>query len=456
MNRQQILDFYSRKEILDELVKNSAEREIAGRFLDGSYDQRPNVIQYPSDIIQMVQKGITSFHYSVEKWKNPMAIATDNYDDLRSGWDLLIDIDSKVTIDEAKVTAIKICEFFEKYGIKNYGLKFSGSRGFHVCLTSKMFPKEMNNIPIEKMYPDAPRALAEFISEKIKDDLMKEMLKQKPAKELIEAIGEQPSELSPYLFVEIEKGWGNRHMFRAPYSFNEKTWLVSVPLTLDELKKFNTGMAKPEAVKVKEFFKGEENEAEGLLLDALDWKTMNEKEVVKKKKPMKIKSYDKKISEEYFPPCVKLILKGVQDGKKRSVFTVINFLRLMNWNWKDIRDKLHEWNTKNTPPLPENFILGQLNWSMNNLRNPANCPPEGDQYYISTGFCQPDSYCKGFTNKITIKNPISYPFKVMRRENKMKKKTPYAANIFSCRGCDRKFPKLNSLKIHGSRMHGFS
>ncbi len=451
MNRQDIVDYYSRKDISEEITKNAAGREVAGAFMDGSYDARPNILQYPSDVVQMAQKGITSFHYSVELWKNPMAISAGNYDALRSGWDFLIDIDSKIGMEGAQLAAIEICRFLEKYGIKNYGLKFSGSRGFHICLPSRMFPKEIDYKPAEKLYPEAPRIMAEFIRDKISESLMKELLRLKPAKELVSTLEEQPSRLSPYLFVEIEKGWGNRHMFRAPYSFNEKTWLVSVPINSGQLQNFSTGMAKPENVRIKEaFFGGGENEAESLFLEAWDWNALRNK-AVEKKEPTPKLVYEKKIPETMFPPCIKLILAGLKDGKKRSIFILINFLRMMNWNWEEIEQAVKDWNTRNTPPLPLSTVTGQLRWAQQNMRTPANCPPEGDLYYSSTGLCQPDEICKNFTDSITIKNPIAYPFRKMKRVRTERK---YEAKLYSCLGCDRKFENIKSVMIHQSRSHG--
>src|SRR3989338_5842021 len=105
LNRQQLVDYYSNEKITKQLILNAKGREVAGAFWDGSYDKRPNILQYPSDIIQMVRKGVTSFHLSVEHWSNPMALSSENYDRLRTGWDLLIDIDSKLGLDESKIAA---------------------------------------------------------------------------------------------------------------------------------------------------------------------------------------------------------------------------------------------------------------------------------------------------------------------------------------------------------------
>jgi len=440
----QILQYYSRPDIMKELVRNASGREVAGAFIEGNYDSRPNIIQYPDDVVQMVKKGVTSFHFSVERWSSPMALTPDNYDKLRIGWDFILDIDSKIGIEGSQLAAAMICDLLGKYGIKNYGIKFSGRRGFHICLPFEMFPKDMDYTPTAKNYPKVPRILARFIRSKISKELMRGLLKKKSAKELVDILGEPPGRLDPFYFVEVEKDWGARHMFRAPYSLNEKTWLVSLPISYSELKNFSDESAKPENVKVgTEFFKGEENEAESLLLDAMDWYAARKKISAKRKEPVKKTVWEKKISEEYFPPCIKLIMAGLSDGKKRSVFTLVNFLRVMNWSWEEIEEKLMEWNEKNRPAIPRNLLVGQFRWNQAQQRsiNPANC--YNDTFYVSIGVCKPDETCR------KIKNPVSYPFRRMFPAFKKQKK----ARGFSCDVCNKEFPTMRSLQMHKGRSH---
>ncbi|MEM5779308.1 MAG: hypothetical protein QXJ96_02735, partial [Candidatus Aenigmatarchaeota archaeon] len=132
--REDILEYYSREDILEVLLKIAKGREFVGAFSNGAYSKRPSIVQYPSDIIHMIEDGITSFHCSVERWKNPMLLSIDkrNYNELRNGFDFLIDIDSKIGIEAAKICANLVCNLLKSYGIKSYGIKFSGSRGFHI------------------------------------------------------------------------------------------------------------------------------------------------------------------------------------------------------------------------------------------------------------------------------------------------------------------------------------
>src|SRR3989344_9180153 len=105
---------------------------------------------------------------------------------------------------------------------------------------------------------------------------------------------------------------------------------------------------------------------------------------------------------ELFPPCVKLLLQGIKDGKKRAVFILINFLRSVGWEYDQIEETLKAWNEKNAEPLREGVWKGQLRYHKAQKKEmlPPNC--DAKQYYIEIGVCQPDSICS------KIKNPVSY------------------------------------------------
>jgi len=86
------------------------------------------------------------------------------YDQLRIGWDLLIDIDCK-WFDFAKKAAEIIIKTFERLGIENVGIKFSGSKGFHIIVPWKAFPKEINGINTSDFFPELARNLIEYLRE---------------------------------------------------------------------------------------------------------------------------------------------------------------------------------------------------------------------------------------------------------------------------------------------------
>lgn len=435
VTRNQILSYYSDDRIASEIFLHSKGREVAGALMDGSYDKRPNMLQFKNDISQMARKGITSFHYSVERWSNPMAIAAGNQGGLRTGWDMVIDIDSKLSLNESKTCARIVCDSLGKYGIKNHTVKFSGRRGFHIILPWEMFPKDVDYVQTSFKYPEIPRIIAGFMRDSIKDRLMKELL---PIKEVRES-----GEKNPFRFVEVEKDWGSRHMFRAPYSFNEKTWLVSLPINPRDIERFEPESASHQKVlqmgKHESIMTGEKDEAANLLLEAMDWNAANKKEEVKKKP---VKRMDGRISEEFFPPCIKIILSGMKDGRKRSIFTLINFLKKSNWKWGEIEQKVYEWNDKNSPPLPRSVVASQLKHAERREASPpANC--SSDMYYADIGICAPDEICGV---PIKIKNPINYPYKRMGKSKQKQKRG------VSCI-CGQEFPDMKSLTRHKSKSH---
>ncbi|MEK6808978.1 MAG: hypothetical protein AABY14_04790, partial [Nanoarchaeota archaeon] len=67
--------YYSRKEIVDEIVYNSKDREVVARFNE-SFGKRPDTIKYPEDVITIVKSGASSFHCSQELWRNPLQLSS--------------------------------------------------------------------------------------------------------------------------------------------------------------------------------------------------------------------------------------------------------------------------------------------------------------------------------------------------------------------------------------------
>ena len=416
MNLVEILRYYSRPEIQNSILNFSKEREVVGSLRDGSYLNRPDTLLYPKDILERVKKGVVAFHCSVEKWLNPMQLSTSltqkEMDSLRKNFDFIIDIDAKVKLEHAIIAAEVVYNFLKDMGVKAT-IKFSGRRGVHIGISAEAFPETIDFKKISSRYPEVPQALAEFITEKAREQILESLINFEGGVAALVKCLPSISELSPYSFIDIEKGWGNRHLFRMPYSLHPKQWLVSVPIKTENLKNFKIEDAKPENVKTDvEFLSNKEGEATELLLQALDWKSKQPKEVIKAVRiGSKIKT---PVSEEFFPPCIKLVLNGLNDGKKRSLFSLLAFLRNMNWSQEDIEKRIREWNMKNSTPLNERFIKTQLKWHFRQNRNlmAANCKSE--LFYDNIGVCKPDKIC----DLKNIKNPVNYPFRLMRRNKR--------------------------------------
>ena len=122
-----------------------------------------------------------------------------------------------------------------------------------------------------------------------------------------------------------------------------------------------------------------------------------------------------------FSPCIKSILDGLPDGRKRSLFILMNFLRCVKWKRSDIESLVVGWNEKNKPPLRDSYVRSQIRWHSDRDKQipPPNCEHKG--WYEDMGVCKPDATC-GFQKK-TVKNPTTYPLRLMGKENKNKKPT---------------------------------
>ena len=475
--------YYSRPEIQKTIFKFSKNREISPRYFEG-FGKRPDSFQFVGDVYGLVKKGATSFHVSEELWSNPLEIKTGmsekEANELRIGWDLLIDIDCEHGIDKSALAAKAIIETFKQHGIKNYGIKFSGSKGFHILLPYKAFPKEINGKETKNLFPSLPRKLIAYIrdySGKIMNEIMpkeyyselkgkissgfrckrcgnlareyryvefycdkcniseikkmemgttgkipncykcKQPMKFRPRNKFhycencnIDSISKpenfKKEDIDIFSLMGLDLVLVSpRHLFRAPYSLHEKSCLSSAVIEEKDLDTFSKKMVDPLRVKIKDFMpKSIEGEASELVMQALDWakEAGFDKELEKKAsgkyenfKPIKLKN----VSNEQFPPCIKKILEGMQDGKKRALFALINFFRSIGLEKEDLEKRIYDWNEKNPEPLKKGYIHTQLSWFYK--RKPV-LPPNCRDFYKDLGVCTPDSICQ------KIKNPVNY------------------------------------------------
>ena len=426
--RQKIFEWYSRESVQKFLIKISENREVIPVF-QNSFGRRPDVLQFPADIMQSVAEGAVSFHASLERWNNPMqlkaGITKEQLDALRIGWDILIDPDVN-DFEIAKLVTMEIIEAFKDHGVKSYSVKFTGGKGFHIAIPFEALPEKINFQETRILYPEILQKTIEYLKWYVRESLREKILEidnpiniaKRVGKNLEEIVSEEGIE--PFKIINMDV-FGLRHLFRLPYSLHEKTLLVSLPIKPEKIEKFEKEDALPENVKVSEGFLEKKSsfcDAEALIVEALDWAAkhgIEVKQVIEEVVTLRRKI--KKIPEEFFPPCIKKILNGLNDGRKRSVFILINFLRNMGWDFESISKKLEEWNEKNYPKLRGNYLRTQLRWHARQERNilPPNC--DNENFYISIGVCEPDETC----SEKKIKNPINYPFKKLKLKRKIKR-----------------------------------
>ena len=417
------LEYYSQKEIQEELAKSSEDREIGVMYGKDNFGRRPDVLQFASDVEEFAKQGATSFHISEELWNNPLNLTAgmtiSKLNELRKGWDLILDIDTK-SFELAKFTAILLVDALKFHDVKHFSVEFSGSKGFHIGVPFKSFSETLNGVETELLFPSASRTIAAYLQEMIREPLVAAILGKFSIPELSKQTDKKAVEfiknekLDPFAIIDIDTLLiSSRHMFRAPYSLNEKSGLVSVPIKPEQIATFEKESAKPENVKVKEHFFGfelKEREARNLIIQAFDWQSKQQKR--EEFKPTKKPVYEDlkiAIKEDFFPPCIKLILDGVkEDGRKRSLFILLNFLKSVGWKNEDISKRIHKWNEVNYEPLKEGYIQAQLNWHFRQRETvlPANC--DNMNYYKSLLICKPDNWCS------KIKNPANYAIRKIK------------------------------------------
>lgn len=195
--REITMVYYTQPHIKKAIFDFSKNRETIPRYFEG-FGKRPDTFQFESDIIEHTKKGATSFHCSEELWSDPLEITTEmskkEFDELRIGWDLLIDVDSPY-LEYSKIYAGLLIETLKFYNLQNFGIKFSGSKGFHIIIPWKAFPEKIYNQKTKDMFPEWPRIICQYLSEIIKPKLKEKIFQEQSLKELAKKTGKEEKEL---------------------------------------------------------------------------------------------------------------------------------------------------------------------------------------------------------------------------------------------------------------------
>ncbi|MBI4149387.1 hypothetical protein HY491_02985 [Candidatus Woesearchaeota archaeon] len=398
---------YSRSDVQRAIVAHAQGREVAIKFGEQGFGKRPDIIKYPKDIIEWVKQGATSFHVSEERWSDPLRVSPlmkrEALDSLRRGWDLVLDIDCPI-FAYSKLCSHLLIAALQYHNIRGVSCKFSGNKGFHIGVPFESFPAEVNGEQVARLFPEGPRKIAYYLKEFIRKSLQREMLREGIAA-VIEASGKEfeglvkDGELDPYQIVEIDTILlASRHLYRMPYCLNEKSGLVSLPINPNEVMAFERERAKPPVIFSSFGFLDNPHpgEARQLLLQALDF-SMKQPEREEKRVYAEITDA---VPEGLFPPCMKLGLQGMKDGKKRFLFMLLNFLGKTGYTPDQTEQVVREWNKRNEEPLRENYLVGHLRYFRQKKERilPPNCRGQ----YIDLHICTPDNLCE------RIRNPVSY------------------------------------------------
>ena len=409
-----LLKFYKREDVCKAIIQAAEDKEVAIKFGDKGFGKRPDVLKYPKDVLEFAKKGATSFHCSEELWVNPLqlgpALKRKDMDELRKGWDLVLDIDCPV-LEYSQIASDLLVQALKYHGVNTVSIKFSGNHGFHIAVPFGAFPRTVHGKPTRLLFPEGPRKIAAYLGEMIKPHFAKKLLEYEKLDQICKRAGKSFKEVvkngkfDPFLVLQIDTVLiATRHLYRMPYAFNEKSGLISIPIKPEDILKFDKVQAMPKNVKVDLHFldvKPAPNEAKKLIIQAFDFEVKEEKIKVKGKNE-EFTCPENAVPEKYFPPCIKCILKGLQDGKKRSLFVLVNFLTSCGWEYDKMEELLEAWNKKNPEELREVIIKGQVRYHKANKKKilPPNC--SNKSYYQDMHICCPDNFCQ------KIRNPVNY------------------------------------------------
>ncbi len=428
------LTYYKRPEICKAIVAAAADKEVAVKFGEKGFGRRPDILQFANDVLEFAKQGVTSFHSSEELWVNPLRLSPSlkrqELNELRHGWDLVLDIDCKHW-EYSVFAADLLYKALVQHGINCVSMKFSGNHGFHLAVPFEAFPETTHDKLTKDQFPEIPRRAAEYLQEFIREKLSEAILSKYNINTIAESFDKKFEEIvvdnqfDPFKILDIDTVLiSSRHMYRMPYSINEKSGLVSVPIDPAKVKEFKFDDAKPSNVKVNDFIfldrtNVKKNEALQFLNSAFDFKPLIESD--KKKYDSKYKDvqqFQQAVPLDFFPPCIHNILAGMEDGKKRAMFILVNTLINVGWNTEEIDKLLHEWNDKNPDQIRETILSSHIRYHTRPGKTapPPNCANE--MYYKGLHICTPDGLCA------RCKNPLQYIKKRVWLHNRNKKKEP--------------------------------
>jgi hypothetical protein len=510
------LRYYKRRDVQEAIVAHTQGREVSPRYGEG-FGKRPDVLTYPQDVVEFAKRKATSFHVSEERWENPLSVVTGmprrELDDLRTGWDLVLDIDAK-DWDISRLTAWLFICALRQHNIQAISCKFSGNKGWHIGVPFESFPHTIfdeatnQDIPTAALFPELPRAIATYLVEYIGDEknglvhietssqgetTITFSPKNKPVqftlRNLAKKAGKEPQQILTQYCTECRRDVGagdeqyalqcpnmacmhreprlrsrdeqqmtepeelqcpkcntrmvfsrvgkqacphasarprpyeqrlniqeviefdtillaSRHLYRCAYSLHEKSGLASVVIDPDAVLLFDKAQAHPDAASLHARFLEASSVVPGEMNDLATraWRKMSQQNAESQRaRTSKLEVPEEAIPEEHFPPCIKAILAGIPDGKKRAMFALTNFLGACGWTDDMIEARLEEWNKVNPEPLREVIIRGH----MHGVRQKAEriLPPNCKAFYQELGVCRPDEFCS------RIKNPGQYALK---------------------------------------------
>jgi len=216
---ERIVSYYSRKDVQQAMYRYARGRKICvlrnfhpmfgGSQLRKPEDILPIMVFYSQDT-----KLYPSLHGTVSRR------TSDN----RSLCDLVLEVDFKMSRATSFSLSRPIVNLLQDLGVE-FRMKFSGNASPHIIIPAEAFPEKWRKISeCRGLYA----RLLDFFRTQIK------------------------------LPKRLDGSFRNpSHFLRMPYSINENTGLVSLPMTIDDFYRFSWEMARPETAEIMEHWWGD-------------------------------------------------------------------------------------------------------------------------------------------------------------------------------------------------------
>jgi hypothetical protein len=303
---------------------------------------------------------------SVESFRDPLSLATEKPDSLRTGWDFVLDIDSSQGIGQAKRCVKVILRLLSDYDLQSVRVKFSGRRGFHIIVGDQAFDCFRTREEFLRAYPVVPLQVAKFIIAALRPR---------------DRVG-----------VEVDTAiYTPRRLIRAAYSLHHKTGLASLPVATDAVDQCKAEDMKPtDGIEVDWNWlatKAKPMEASALLDYVVKWLERTKPHrtgiSILSRSPLGTAHRSAKN-----PPCVEAFLtegfsKRLEGQRNRVLFAVLNGIRRLNF--ATTPGELQELNARSERPLPERELQYQISYQLNRphpytfrceiMQDAGLCPP---------------------------------------------------------------------------------
>ncbi len=205
--------YYQRPDIAREIAKHARNRSIVMPHRRGFREREKVDVATAEDISRLAQRGISlrpgssvptfypSFHGSIRR--------------IDGLCDMVFEIDMKQSYKRTFRSGALLLRVFDKYDLP-YLIKFSGNTSPHIIIPGEALPKYAQG----DKFPPIAAAVNAYLQEKTR------------------------------ISMDGSFSTGN-HFLRLPYSLNENTGLVSIPISREEFYDFDPSQAEMDRVEVR-------------------------------------------------------------------------------------------------------------------------------------------------------------------------------------------------------------